>query len=49
MKYKIDTPLTKYNAKEAIKYLFETEKYKQIKLQKINKKVSSTLFLFLIL
>ena len=25
MKYKIDTPLTKYNAKEAIKYLFKTE------------------------
>jgi anthranilate phosphoribosyltransferase len=25
MKYKIDTLLTKYNAKEAIKYLFETE------------------------
>ena len=25
MKYKIDTLITKYNAKEAIRYLFETE------------------------
>ena len=25
MKYKIDILITKYNAKEAIKYLFETE------------------------
>ena len=44
MKYKIDTLITKYNAKEAIKYLFETENiaHQAIIIHQLNKFINDT-------